>query len=250
MRKEHFWAVLLLTALVERDRRRVRAWWARPPLPSGARRVCSSTNLHPDLWPDVALTQECAPIRSSPVLRRVRVLLKGFVRVAPHLDGLRAGAASITVGLILLGACSSPSSTEKRAAIDAAIVNGWKSALNAYDNAARQGHWDSHALAASFNSPLLQSVENNLHRIDEAGDIAIGNTRVLRVAVIHADQYVAMVSGCVQDNEIVVSKFTKEPVPGILGRADEETFEAVLRKHFSVWKVASQSVAEGTCAAN
>ena len=73
---------------------------------------------------------------------------------------------------------------------------------------------------------------------------------MLNASVTPVSATEAEVQACIFGDNVVVSDATGKPVPGILGSTGQERVEAVMQLTTSGWKLAGQTVTEGTCAAS
>lgn len=159
---------------------------------------------------------------------------------------VRAGC--LVAVMVSSSACSNNASTS-RSSSDAAIIATWKAALNAFDNAAHNDDWRSPALKATFASPQLEIVQQNLRNSRLNGEIAVGDEYVISAVLVDSPSSEAMLVACVQDDEVVIDQATRQPVLGVLGESGPERFAATLVKHGGSWKVRSQTVTPEECGA-
>lgn len=132
----------------------------------------------------------------------------------------------------------------------AEAAQGWIAATNAFANASFTDYWRSPALSATELSPELSATQSLLRSRSEAGIVARGSLKILSVQVTSVTGSYAQVVGCVGGNLIDVYLSTGHPVSGIAGEvADPKIFSADLMHTSSGWKVARQSVREGSCSA-
>jgi len=148
----------------------------------------------------------------------------------------------------LFSACSTGASGDApNSATDAAVIAGWKAALNAVDSAARTANAKSPALEATHVQPQLGVVETNLEKEHAADEVATGADRVLSVNVTRLEGTQASIVACVNGDEIVIDAGTHQPAPGLLGQTGFEEIVATMLKTVGTWKVERQSVTEGRC---
>lgn len=133
-------------------------------------------------------------------------------------------------------------------ASDAAIIAGWKTALNAFDTAERTGNWLSSALPATYAQPLLRNVQDNLRLESADNEAARGRDRILTATVAVVARDSASLIACVQGDEIIVDSATGQAVPGVLGQSGLERFNATFIRLSTAWKVETQTISEGACA--
>ncbi len=128
-----------------------------------------------------------------------------------------------------------------------AIVQGWLSALYAFDEASRTSDWRSPDLTATEVDPELDAVVSELRALARAGVVTTGNTNFIRVAVISVSGNTAQLVGCVNRGEIEVYSSSRRRVPGDAGRAGPEVISAELAATFAGWKVKSETNKEAQC---
>ncbi len=128
-----------------------------------------------------------------------------------------------------------------------AIVQGWLSALYAFDEASRTSDWRSPYLTATEVNPELDVVVSELRALARARIVTTGNTQLMRVSVVSVSGSTAQLVGCVNRGEIEVFSSTRRPVPGAAGRAAREVISAEMAATFAGWKVKSETNKEAQC---
>jgi hypothetical protein len=126
-------------------------------------------------------------------------------------------------------------------------VQGWLSALYAFDEASRTSDWRSPDLTATAVDPELDVVVSELRALARAGIVTTGSTQLTRVSVVSVSGNTAQLVGCVNRREIEIYSSTRRPVPGAAGRAGPEVISAELAATFAGWKVKSETYKEAQC---
>jgi hypothetical protein len=156
-------------------------------------------------------------------------------------------ALLVSAGYLLAACDSGTNSSEFSNPNDAAVIAGWKAALNAADTAALTANAADPDLETTHTQPELGIVQMNLKAERAAGAVAIGHDRVLDVRVIRVVDKRASIAACVEGNEIVIFALTRKPVPGPLGETGLEGIDSTLVDSTTGWKVEHQSVSQGRC---
>lgn len=146
----------------------------------------------------------------------------------------------------VLGGCGS-NGDGPNGSVDAAVIAGWKAALNAADTAARTSDPNSPGLAMTFVQPELGIAKKNLANARSGNAVAVGSDRVIRVRVMDVSGNEAKVAACVDGGEIFIDALTRKPVPGVLGEAGLEGSNATMVLRPSGWKIEQQAVNQGRC---
>jgi hypothetical protein len=159
-----------------------------------------------------------------------------------------AAASCVATLSCLLSSCgSSGSPNRSNSSTDAAIIAGWKAALNAFDMAARTSDPNSPGLLATHAEPELGIVQRNLALAHAHGEVAIGLDRVMNVKVLSINEKIARLKACVDDGEVFIDRATNKAVPGPLGQTALERSYATMVLTRTGWKLEQQSVSEGRC---
>ena len=127
------------------------------------------------------------------------------------------------------------------------VVSAWIAAQLAFEDAARTTDATAPELAATTVEPQLSWVESFVTLIRAAGDMATGPVVFGHPLVSPRGPELTTVRACVHDSDVVVSAATGEPVAGVLGQADVESFTSIMEHTTDGWKLANQSVEVGTC---
>ena len=124
------------------------------------------------------------------------------------------------------------------------VASAWKAAELAFQNAALTADPDEPDLAATTSDPQLTVTRNLLAGWQASGDVATGQTRFGPVNVSVLGTGKASVVSCIYDAEIIVSRKTGQPLPGMLGEKLYARIESTMVLTSSGWKLATQTVNE------
>lgn len=176
----------------------------------------------------------------------------------PLLDWRSPARAIVVLALAAgsIAACGRPkpsvpattTTTNVTAARDAAIIAGWKAAVEAIDTASRTNDWQSPAVAATHMNPQLGLVQASLQADARQNLVAVGTDAVLSVRIAQAVGDTATVIGCLDGNEIQVDSTTGQPAPGVGGQRGQELVTSTMQETVTGWKVSQETVSEQTCA--
>jgi hypothetical protein len=129
----------------------------------------------------------------------------------------------------------------------AVILAAWRSAQQAFEDAALLPDPAEPALSATTVNPQLSFTEALLGGIRASGDVARGPVDLGVPRVVASTSNEATVRSCLHDAEIVVSRTTGQPVPGIDGRVANELVVSLMVKTESEWMLSDQTVREDEC---
>ena len=184
-------------------------------------------------------------------------------RVGRGVRFVYAGATCVSlVGVVaLVGACTwvppvptprsvdqpSSTTTDPLAAVEAVVVEAWRSAQEAFFRAESDPQGANSAeLASTFADPALSVVRQNLALQELQGDIGagpwdLGSPLVVSLGPTEADPTEATVVSCIHDTQLLVDRSTGVPVPGVLGTPDWARATSGMVRTGGSWKVASQA---------
>ena len=127
-----------------------------------------------------------------------------------------------------------------------AVIAAYRAGWAAFEQAQKRANPDASALAATMANPLLQLVRRNLVADQHDGIIVRGSiTLHPKLRMLTADR--AVVLDCAFDGTELVYRATGKPVPPITRPQKAGVHSVLVRLMPGVWKVADQSVTEGSC---
>jgi hypothetical protein len=132
-------------------------------------------------------------------------------------------------------------------ATGAAILMAWRSAQLAFQSAALTADPGEPALTATTVDPQLSFTQALLAGMIASGEESRGPVDLGQPTVVAATSDEATVRSCLHDAEIVVSRASGRPVPGIEGRAADELVVSLMVRTEGVWKLSDQTVRESSC---
>jgi hypothetical protein len=130
---------------------------------------------------------------------------------------------------------------------DAQVISAWLAAEKAFDLAAITSNPNEPSLTATMVDPELSGARSSLKQLRAAGDVAQGSVSYGVPQVRRLNLPNASVVSCIHDQEIEVSMQSRQPVPGVLGQADDELVVSTMIHTANGWKLASQTVGTGQC---
>ncbi len=173
--------------------------------------------------------------------------------------------ALVAVGSLLLAACgggspdaSHPSRTAPRptditrttstsdSGDAAAVLAAYRAASKAFQKALATANPEDPALAATMVNPQLQGVKANLLADQRQGMVGRG-TVTLHPKIISLSGSTAVVVDCAYSTSVLVYAKTGKPVPPITP-PENDGVHATLVLTDGLWRLAKQTVTEGTCA--
>jgi hypothetical protein len=161
-------------------------------------------------------------------------------RVQPlHIEGPGSG--------LVARVASNPGGEAAEAAGQAEIIAAWRSAQQAFEESALLPDPAEPALSATTVNPQLSFTEALLRGIQESGGVARGPVDLGYPTVVASTSSEATVRSCLHDGEIVVSRTTGQPVPGIDGRVADELVVSLMVKTEGEWMLSDQTVREDEC---
>ena len=129
---------------------------------------------------------------------------------------------------------------------DAAVLAAYRASSAAFEQALATANPADPALAATMIDPQLQSVKANLLADQRQGIVGRG-TVTLHPKVIAISGSTATVVDCVYSTSELVYEATGKPVPPITP-PENDGVRATLDLTGGAWKLAKQTVTEGSCA--
>ena len=133
------------------------------------------------------------------------------------------------------------------AAGQAEIVAAWRSAQQAFEDGALVPDPTEPELSATTVNPQLSFTQALLAGMQASGDVASGPVDLGEPRVVASTANEATVRSCLHDAEVVVSRTTGQPVPGIEGRVDDELVVSLMVRTGGEWKLSDQTVREDEC---
>ncbi len=133
---------------------------------------------------------------------------------------------------------------------DEEIVGAWRSAQQAFENAALSADQSEPELVATTVEPQLGTTQSLLAGMRAADEVARGSVGLGRPMIVAATLTEATVRSCLKDAEIVISKRSGRAVPGLEGRVADELVISVMERRKGEWMLADQSVREAACEAS
>ena len=171
----------------------------------------------------------------------------------------------VVVGSLLLAACGtgspdashSPGSVPRRTSTtratstpdggsETAVLAAYRASSAAFEQALATANAADPALAATMVDPQLQSVKANLLADQRQGIVGRG-TVTLHPKVVTISGSTATVVDCVYSTSELVYEATGKPVPPITP-PENDGVRATLDLTGGAWKLAKQTVTEGSCA--
>ena len=129
---------------------------------------------------------------------------------------------------------------------DAAVLAAYRASSAAFEQALATANPADPALAATMIDPQLQSVKANLLADQRQGIVGRG-TVTLHPKVIAISGSTATVVDCVYSTSELVYEATGKPVPPVTP-PENDGVRATLDLTGGAWKLAKQTVTEGSCA--
>lgn len=126
------------------------------------------------------------------------------------------------------------------------MLAAYRASWAAFQQALAEANPEDPALAATMIDPQLQSVKLNLYADQQRGIIGRGATR-LHPKVVSFSGTSAVVVDCAYSTTELVYKSTGKPVPPVTP-PENDGVRATLDLVGGVWKVARQTVTDGSCA--
>jgi len=201
--------------------------------------------------------------------------------VGGHVDGAPGAPRRLAVGLgclglagLLLGACggggsassattvrprptsstsapvssstTDPASSSTTDPASSAVLSAYRASSAAFEQALATANPADPALAATMIDPQLQSVKANLLADQRQGIVGRG-TVTLHPKVVAISGSTATVVDCVYSTSELVYKATGKPVPPVTP-PENDGIRATLLLTGGAWKLAKQTVTEGSCA--
>lgn len=156
-----------------------------------------------------------------------------------HLRGLERGLEA--------RAAESPGDGAGEAAGQAEIVAAWRSAQQAFGESALVPDPAEPELSATTVNPQLSFSQALLGGMQASGEVARGRIDLGEPSVVASTSNEATVRSCLRDAEVVVSRATGQPVPGIEGRVADELVVSLMVKTAGEWQLSDQTVREDQC---
>lgn len=144
-------------------------------------------------------------------------------------------------------AAESPGGGAGEAAGQAEIVAAWRSAEQAFEDAALVPDPAEPALEATTVDPQLSFTQALLGGMQASREVARGPVDLGEPRVVASTANEATVRSCLHDAEVVVSKTTGQPVSGIEGRVADELVVSLMVKTEGEWMLSDQTVREDEC---
>ncbi|MGB7050683.1 MAG: hypothetical protein WBG41_03860 [Acidimicrobiales bacterium] len=144
-------------------------------------------------------------------------------------------------------AAESPGGGAGEAAGQAEIVAAWRSAEQAFEDAALVPNPAEPALEATTVDPQLSFTQALLGGMQASREVARGPVDLGEPRVVASTANEATVRSCLHDAEVVVSKTTGQPVSGIEGRVADELVVSLMVKTEGEWMLSDQTVREDEC---
>ena len=138
---------------------------------------------------------------------------------------------------------SSPTSIDPTSA---AVLAAYRASSAAFEQALATANAADPALAATMVDPQLQSVKANLLADQRQGIVGRG-TVTLHPKVVAISGSTATVVDCVYSTSVLVYTATGKPVPPVTP-PENDGIRATLDLTGGSWKLAMQTVTEGSCA--
>ena len=157
---------------------------------------------------------------------------------APSTTGTKAPTASTSI--------PATTTTTTLAPTSAAVLSAYRAGWAAFEHALADANPSDPELAATMVDPQLQSVKANLFADKRAGMVARGTT-TLHPKITALSATTATVVDCAYSRAELLYATTGKPVPPVTP-PENDGVRATLVLSGSTWKVAKQTVTEGTCA--
>lgn len=159
--------------------------------------------------------------------------------------GASCGGSQPSAGGNSTSTTSDRSSTTTANPQAAAVLAAYRAEWSAFEHAAATANAYDPELPATMVDPLLQQVRRNLLGDQHAGDVGRG-TFTLHPRVTAVTASTATVVDCAFSTAQIVSAQTGKPVPPVTP-PEFDGVRATLVLTGSTWKVADQSVTDGSC---
>ena len=141
---------------------------------------------------------------------------------------------------------SAPVSSSTTDPASSAVLSAYRASSAAFEQALATANPADPALAAAMIDPQLQSVKANLLADQRQGIVGRG-TVTLHPKVVAISGSTATVVDCVYSTSELVYKATGKPVPPVTP-PENDGIRATLVLTGGAWKLAKQTVTEGSCA--
>ena len=128
-----------------------------------------------------------------------------------------------------------------------AVVQGWSSAIQAFEEASYTSDWRSPDLAATEVDPELAFVVSDLRTLARTGIVSKVSTKLVSVGVISLSGETAQLVGCVIRDETDLYSSTGRPVADGSGPAHPQVISAEMVETSVGWKVKSETSKEAKC---
>ncbi|MHB8246075.1 MAG: hypothetical protein ACYDGN_12125 [Acidimicrobiales bacterium] len=127
-----------------------------------------------------------------------------------------------------------------------AVIAAYRAGWAAFERAQKTANPFAPALAATMTNPLLQLVRRNLLTDQHDGIIAKGSISLYpRLRTLSGNR--AVVVDCAFDGTELIYRSTGKPVPPVTPPQRAGVHSVLVRLASGAWKVADQSVTEGSC---
>lgn len=130
------------------------------------------------------------------------------------------------------------------------IIAAWRSAQQAFENAALSADPSAPELAATTVEPQLGTSQSLLDGLRVADEVARGSVDVGQPVIVAATTTEATVRSCLKDAEIVISDRTGRPATGVEGQIAHELVMSLMERTERGWMLADQMVREAACTAS
>jgi hypothetical protein len=168
--------------------------------------------------------------------------------VATACSSTPAAQVTTTTSTTLPAATSSSVTTTTADSQAAAVLAAYRAGWAAFEGAQKSANPSDPALTATMINPLLQLVRRNLLSDQRQGIISKGSItlhpRIKSLGVTHA-----VVVDCALDGTELIYRSTGRPVPPVTPTQRLGVHSVLVRSTSGVWKVADQTVTEGSCQA-
>ncbi|HUZ09934.1 MAG TPA: hypothetical protein VMU76_07185 [Acidimicrobiales bacterium] len=160
--------------------------------------------------------------------------------------GGRSAAPATTARPRPTSSTSAPVSSTTTDPASSAVLSAYRASSAAFEQALAAANPADPALAATMIDPQLQSVKANLLADQRQGIVGRG-TVTLHPKVVAISGSTATVVDCVYSTSELVYKATGKPVPPVTP-PENDGIRATLDLTGGAWKLAKQTVTEGSCA--
>ena len=202
-------------------------------------------------WWAGAVSQNLGPVPSRALPKRLAVRLGCLGVAGLFLAACGGGGASSTASTLgpkptTSTSASASASTSTTDPAGSAVLAAYRAASAAFEQALATANPADPALTTTTVNPQLQSVKANLLADQRQGIVGRGSVTLHPKVVAHSGS-TATVIDCAYSTTELVYKATGKPVPPVTP-PENDGIRATLDLTGGSWKLAKQTVTEGSCA--